>query len=392
MFRKSIIVAIALIIVIGACPFAMLAAENGGVGEVAISPQSIYINGEKANLTAYLINGSNYFKLRDIGQALDFGVDWDSETQSVQVDSSKPYTPAQAQGDDSPDDSPDDSDTDASEGATDNASSDAIESIGLSAQRIYIDGELTSFTAYLINGSNYFKLRDIGQALNFGVDWDSETQSVQVDSSKPYTPPRPPGPDVPARDMIGDDFFSDAAVIGNSLVDGFRLYSGLDTCDIFAATSLSVFGLDSARSFNLRGGGAGTVYEALASKSYGKVYILLGINEIGSNTASFIDTYAGMLDRIVALQPDADIYIMSLTPVSAAKSSSNSTFTKARVTEYNAALYELAKEKACFYIDLVEALGDEDGYLPARVSWDGVHFEASHYRVWADYLRTHYVR
>ena len=82
---------------------------------------------------------------------------------------------------------------------------------------------------------------------------------------------------------------------------------------------------------------------------------------------------------------------MSLTPVSANKSSSSPVFTKSRVDAYNAALYGLAEEKGCYYIDLIEALADGSGYLPANKTWDGVHLNADYYKVWADYLRTHYV-
>ena len=49
----------------------------------------VYVNGKQVQLEAYLINGANYVKLRDVGQAVGFNVYWDG---SVQVDSSRPYT------------------------------------------------------------------------------------------------------------------------------------------------------------------------------------------------------------------------------------------------------------------------------------------------------------
>lgn len=51
-------------------------------------------------------------------------------------------------------------------------------------QPIYVDGQQVSMTAYNINGNNYVKLRDIGQAVGFNVYWDD---GVQVDSASPYT-------------------------------------------------------------------------------------------------------------------------------------------------------------------------------------------------------------
>lgn len=53
--------------------------------------QTFYLEGEKIELTAYLIGGSNYVRLRDIGQAVDFGVTYDGSTNSVYIDPSAHY-------------------------------------------------------------------------------------------------------------------------------------------------------------------------------------------------------------------------------------------------------------------------------------------------------------
>ena len=55
------------------------------------STQTFYINGQQAPLTAYLIGGSNYVRLRDIGRAVGFDVTYDATTNSVYIDPSSPY-------------------------------------------------------------------------------------------------------------------------------------------------------------------------------------------------------------------------------------------------------------------------------------------------------------
>ena len=57
----------------------------------------------------------------------------------------------------------------------------------LSNNQIFVDGTLTPMEAYVINGHNYVKLRDIGQAVGFNVFWDDTAKCVQVESDKPYT-------------------------------------------------------------------------------------------------------------------------------------------------------------------------------------------------------------
>ena len=70
--------------------------------------------------------------------------------------------------------------------------------------------------------------------------------------------------------------------------------------------------------------------------------------------------------------------------------SSSSIYRMERVNDYNEALYKLAAEKSCRYLDVSSVMVGDDGYLPASWSWDGVHLQASCYAIWEDYMRTHY--
>ena len=56
-----------------------------------------------------------------------------------------------------------------------------------SHHRIVVDGKEAQMEAYVINGNNYVRLRDIGKAVGFEVYWNSENGCVQVESGKPYT-------------------------------------------------------------------------------------------------------------------------------------------------------------------------------------------------------------
>lgn len=54
----------------------------------------------------------------------------------------------------------------------------------LSRDKIYVDGECVEMQAYKIGGSNYVRLRDIGEAVGFNVFWDG---AVMIDSEAGYT-------------------------------------------------------------------------------------------------------------------------------------------------------------------------------------------------------------
>jgi hypothetical protein len=119
---------------------------------------------------AYNIAGNNYFKLRDLAYVLNgtekqFSVSWDAAANTVTLASGKPYTPVGGEM--------------AGAGAGDKNA--RVISSGITLN----DKEVT-LAAFNIGGNNYFKLRDIGQAFDFGVDWDGERNTIAIDTGKGY--------------------------------------------------------------------------------------------------------------------------------------------------------------------------------------------------------------
>lgn len=64
---------------------------DGKTKSASLNNSKIYQDGYEVGLTAYNINGNNYFKLRDIASAFDIGTTWDSKTNTVAIDTSKSY-------------------------------------------------------------------------------------------------------------------------------------------------------------------------------------------------------------------------------------------------------------------------------------------------------------
>lgn len=136
-----------------------------------VSTHKVTIDGKSVTLGAYEIGGNNYFKLRDLAQALSgtaaqFEVIWNGTAQRIDLTNGAAYTPV------------------GGELAALPAESRAAE---LTAASVYLDGTALELTAYEIDGNNYFKLRDLGAALDFGVQWDDTTQTVAIDTDAPYT-------------------------------------------------------------------------------------------------------------------------------------------------------------------------------------------------------------
>ena len=133
--------------------------------------------------------------------------------------------------------------------------------------------------------------------------------------------------------------------------------------------------------------------DRLLQNSYGKVYIELGINDMGYGMDTYIDGYRSIISRIREAMPDADIYVLSMTPVTKTKSAEG--FAMSEITKRNAALHDLAEELQCWYIDCCTPLCDAEGFLQAQLAaaWDGAHLkETAGYVAWAEQIRTHYVQ
>lgn len=141
----------------------------------------IYLNTDNANhmatemnvvtLDAYLVNNNNYFKLRDIAYVLNrtnlnFNVDWDKEAQSIEIKTETPYLPI---GDET---SPSSPDADKTKGVNLQVASEMA--------KLSVNGKAHKVEVYHIDGYHYFKLRDLGDLLDFHVNWLENEKAVQL--------------------------------------------------------------------------------------------------------------------------------------------------------------------------------------------------------------------
>jgi hypothetical protein len=131
---------------------------------------TVSINGGNIPFDAYNIGGNNYFKLRDLAYALNgtekrFDVAWNAAANAIALTGGRPYTEI---------------------GGELTAGGGEDKKATPTTAKITLDGKETSFDAYNIGGNNYFKLRDIGRAFDFGVAWDAAQNTIAIDTSKGY--------------------------------------------------------------------------------------------------------------------------------------------------------------------------------------------------------------
>lgn len=208
---------------------------------------------------------------------------------------------------------------------------------------------------------------------------------ADVPEEMPWTP-------VQESEPVDDSYFDDVAFVGDSRTDGFRLYSGLGRGTYFCVTGETVASATDMENWKTEDGRKISLADAVAAADCGKIYLMLGINELGWNGTDIFRSHAeNLLRRLQADHPDAEIVVQSLLPVSAEQDAKGSYVNNQRIFAYNQVWMELAEETGCDYVNIAEAVTGEDGCLPAEMSFDGVHLNRAGCHAWLDYLRTHSV-
>ena len=182
--------------------------------------------------------------------------------------------------------------------------------------------------------------------------------------------------------LTPEEYFSKTLFIGDSRTVGLANYGKIENASYFARTSMSVFNCF-ADIESETGTGNLNLEEYLKKNSFERIYILLGINEIGSSAKKITSGYKKIIDRIHSIQPDAVIVIQSNMHVTKKKSDANpKTFNNSRIDNLNESLSQLADNEKIFYIGFESIFDDSTGNLNAQYTGDGVHLKGKYYKLY----------
>ena len=181
---------------------------------------------------------------------------------------------------------------------------------------------------------------------------------------------------VEATKEAQEAYYKDAVFIGDSRTQGLQINAGLKNPDFFAGRGLNVKNARTEKVVKNAKGQSVTVVEALKDKKYKKVYICYGINELGWPYPNiFADEYKKTIEAIKEIQPNAEIVVCGILPVTEKKSKSDKIFNMKNVNKFNKVIKEMAEGIKATYVDLSPAVADKKGYLPKGVTPDGVHMD-----------------
>ena len=209
---------------------------------------------------------------------------------------------------------------------------------------------------------------------------EAEAAAPKYDYSKP----------VPASAPKDEDWFRDAAFIGDSRMKGIMNFAKFEYAADFSHVGLTVADVFTKPYIETPSGSV-TVSEALQGGTYGKIYMMTGLNELGwYDTDKFIEYYGDMVDLAKQTHPEAQIYVIGIMPVGAKATAEQAHLTNDRVQMFNGLILGMCEAKQVYFVDGFEAVAS-DGSLPDDASPDGVHMEPGYCKMLTDYLLSHTV-
>ena len=183
-------------------------------------------------------------------------------------------------------------------------------------------------------------------------------------------------------------FDETVAFIGDSRTQGFIMYNGLKDVQDYSYVGLMVDTAVSKKFVKTSNGEKITLLEDMKGKNIKRVYIMLGVNELGwSYPQVFKSKYKELIKEIKKIKPNAQIYVQSIIPVTKSKDKSDKYFNNTRIEQYNKLVKEVASEENVEYLNVQSALVNSEGYLPEETSPDGIHIGKSYCEKWLTYLK-----
>lgn len=171
------------------------------------------------------------------------------------------------------------------------------------------------------------------------------------------------------------NFFVGSLFIGDSRTVGLKEYGGIE-----GATFLCDVGLDSQKAMN------GELPGLLANHKYSRIYIMLGINEIGNPRNTVLKHYRNLVQFVKKREPGAKIILMGNLHVTAQKAASDDFFSNRNIDGLNQQISQIAASEGCRYLDPNPPFDDGSGNLPDKYSGDGAHLYGKYYTLWKNWI------
>ena len=183
------------------------------------------------------------------------------------------------------------------------------------------------------------------------------------------------------------DDLSDAVFIGDSRTVGMMNSTDKPQATFLCAVGLNIDTVLESNNIEQGDGTVGTLQQALSAKQYGRVFISFGTNEMGwPYIDTFEEHFTDTVKTIMSYQPDAEVYLIGILPLAQSQDYDGDAINNENAKTFTASIEKVAGQLGVHYLDCSAAVADENGYLPAEASPDGIHMTADYCLYWQNYI------
>lgn len=206
-------------------------------------------------------------------------------------------------------------------------------------------------------------------------------------------------------ETVSSSYFDDAVFIGDSVSLKLSYYcastGSLGNAKFLTSGSLgsvnSLWDISDESVHPTFQGSKSRIEDSVAAIGANKVYIMLGMNDIGLyGIDDSINSFEELALLILEKSPSAQIYIQSVTPMASTSNIMGSGLNNEKIGIYNEKLLNLCEANSWYFIDVASVMFNSEGYLNKDYCSDpetmGIHFTESGCERWIEYLYTHTVR
>lgn len=176
-----------------------------------------------------------------------------------------------------------------------------------------------------------------------------------------------------------------ALFIGDSRTVGLMEYADIEDADFFCTVGMSVFNIYK-KTVSVADVGRVSINDLLNNKKYDRIYVMLGINELGYKSSYTVSKYKELMELIKASQADSKIFIQANLHVTKSRSDSDKVINNSAINHLNTELSKLADGDRIFYIDANVLFDDNSGGLSVDKSIDSAHLYAKYYYEWGKWI------
>ena len=177
----------------------------------------------------------------------------------------------------------------------------------------------------------------------------------------------------------------DALFIGDSRTVGLAEYAALDGAHFFASVGMTVYNVWETE-VSVPAVGKVSLEELLKHRQYGKIYIMLGINELGCALDRTLTKYGDLVDSVRSMQTQAHVFLMANLHVTKTRSEKDKYINNPAVDRFNEETAAFSDNETVFFLDANSLFDDADGNLSEEKSADNAHLKASYCLEWGDWI------